>query len=292
MTMLDKPVIKLIFGERCHRKDYALRMNIAGIGPIFRFSLGEAMRREREEESLTITPSRDIDSGRASSNENRRNSRGKQSLALRNDDAVVIEIKARETQQQNLPVSSTTGQNSERDAKRQQEKAVEDQIQDVIADLKKRDREVRTHEQAHKAVLGQYAAGGIQYEFTTGPDGNKYAIGGSVAVNLSEEAKPEETVRKMQTIRRAALAPQDPSSADRQVAGQASQLEARARTELREENQAEIEEKREDEEKDESSLFGLIPVNQSNSTRAPSNALAVYERALEPFNEAQPFATA
>lgn len=101
-----------------------------------------------------------------------------------------------------------------------------------VKKLQERDREVRTHEQAHVNALGGYARGGPSYEFTTGPDGKQYATGGEVSVDLSKESTPDKTVQKMQTIRRAALAPAEPSSADKAVAARASQLEAEARAEL------------------------------------------------------------
>lgn len=103
-----------------------------------------------------------------------------------------------------------------------------------VQTLKSRDREVRAHEQAHKAVAGPFA-GPIHYEYQTGPDQKRYAVGGHVPIDLSKvPGDPEATVRKMQTIRRAALAPADPSPADRQVAAQASQREAEARQDARE----------------------------------------------------------
>jgi hypothetical protein len=120
-----------------------------------------------------------------------------------------------------------------------QKQAEEEAKQEEVAALKERDQEVRRHENAHKSVLGQHAAGGIQYELTTGPDGGQYAVGGSVPVDLSEEEEPEETIAKAQTIKRAALAPAEPSSADRSVAAQASQLEASGRQKLQEEGEAE-----------------------------------------------------
>ena len=43
---------------------------------------------------------------------------------------------------------------------------------------------------------------------------------------------PEATIRKAQTIKSAALAPQDPSSQDRRVAAEASRMEQEARQEL------------------------------------------------------------
>ncbi|MGD8781495.1 MAG: putative metalloprotease CJM1_0395 family protein [Ignavibacteria bacterium] len=46
---------------------------------------------------------------------------------------------------------------------------------------------------------------------------------------------PEATIKKAQQIRRAALAPSEPSSQDRSVANQAAAMEAKARAELMEE---------------------------------------------------------
>ena len=46
------------------------------------------------------------------------------------------------------------------------------------------------------------------------------------------EGNPKETIRRMQQVRKAALAPANPSSQDRSVAAQASREEAKARAEL------------------------------------------------------------
>jgi len=45
------------------------------------------------------------------------------------------------------------------------------------------------------------------------------------------ENDPEATIRKMQPVKRSVLAPADPSSTDRAVAGRAGQIEVRARQE-------------------------------------------------------------
>ncbi|MFK7961481.1 MAG: putative metalloprotease CJM1_0395 family protein [Phycisphaerales bacterium] len=101
-----------------------------------------------------------------------------------------------------------------------------------VEELKARDREVRTHEQAHKAAGGQYA-GAISYSYQTGPDGQRYAVGGSVSIDAGPvPGDPEATIAKMQVVRRAALAPAEPSSQDQRVASQASRTEAEARAEL------------------------------------------------------------
>ncbi len=108
--------------------------------------------------------------------------------------------------------------------------------------LKQRDQEVRAHEQAHAAVGGQYA-GSPQYEYETGPDNKKYAVGGEVSIDVSEEKEAEDTIRKMQIVRAAALAPAEPSSQDLKVASEASQKEQQARAELSKEGLSGSEEK-------------------------------------------------
>ncbi len=100
-----------------------------------------------------------------------------------------------------------------------------------LQELEARDREVRAHEQAHKAAAGDLASGGPTYTYQTGPDGQRYAIGGEVKIQLREGNTPEETVRNMERAKRAALAPGQPSSQDRAVAAEASRLANEARRE-------------------------------------------------------------
>jgi len=105
--------------------------------------------------------------------------------------------------------------------------------------LQQRDRQVRAHEQAHKAAGGRYVRGGARYQYRTGPDGRHYAVGGEVSIDTSEASSPEATIRKAQAIKRAALAPAQPSPQDRQVAAQAAQMEQKARAELARQRQEE-----------------------------------------------------
>ena len=109
-----------------------------------------------------------------------------------------------------------------------------------LLQLKERDREVRTHEQAHLAVAGSYARGGASYTYEKGPDGNRYATGGEVPIDVSEEHSAEATIQKMRVIRRAALAPAEPSPADRQIAANALAKEIQAKQEVAAENQSEL----------------------------------------------------
>lgn len=115
---------------------------------------------------------------------------------------------------------------SPREAQQQRQEQLE------IAELASRDREVRAHEQAHAAVGGAYA-GAPTYTFTRGPDGKRYAIGGEVSIDSSPIPNdPEATLRKMELVQRAALAPAEPSAQDRRVAAQAAAQATQARGEL------------------------------------------------------------
>jgi hypothetical protein len=113
-----------------------------------------------------------------------------------------------------------------------------DEERTEVRKLQKQDQEVRTHEQAHVAAGGQHVSGGPSYEYETGPDGKRYASGGEVQIDTSPvKGDPQATIAKMQTVRKAALAPAQPSPQDRSVAAKASQQERKARTQLREEQQ-------------------------------------------------------
>jgi hypothetical protein len=117
--------------------------------------------------------------------------------------------------------------------------------QKIVQELKTRDREVRQHEQAHKAVGGRYVTGGPTYDYTTGPDNKRYAVGGEVQISTSPENTPEATIVKAQTVRRAALAPAQPSASDRATAATAGKMEIDARMQLQEEQREETEEAQE-----------------------------------------------
>lgn len=105
-----------------------------------------------------------------------------------------------------------------------------------LRELRARDMEVRAHERAHAAAAGSAARGGPQFTLTRGPDGRMYAIGGEVAIDTSPvPGDPQATLRKAEQIRRAALAPAQPSAQDQAVAAQATAMAMQARAELQSE---------------------------------------------------------
>jgi hypothetical protein len=108
-----------------------------------------------------------------------------------------------------------------------------------VEKLKQRDREVREHERAH-ATAGGTIAGSPSYTFQSGPDGKQYAVGGEVSIDVSPvSGNPQATIRKMEQVKRAALAPSNPSAQDRRVASQADAAIIQAKQELAEERREE-----------------------------------------------------
>ncbi|MCE2573532.1 catalase [Motilimonas eburnea] len=96
------------------------------------------------------------------------------------------------------------------------------QEQKVVDSLEARHTEVVIHEQAHASVGGQYA-GQPSYGYERGPDGKRYAVSGEVPISVSPVAgDPQATIQKMRQVRAAALAPQNPSVADRRIAAEAT----------------------------------------------------------------------
>ncbi|MBL4771036.1 MAG: hypothetical protein JKY61_07825 [Planctomycetes bacterium] len=104
--------------------------------------------------------------------------------------------------------------------------------QEQVRKLKARDAEVRAHEAAHAAAAGSLASGGPSYDFQSGPDGVRYAVGGEVGISLGTGNTPEERATNAEQAARAANAPANPSGQDRAVAAQAAQIATSARAEI------------------------------------------------------------
>ncbi|MEO6098170.1 MAG: putative metalloprotease CJM1_0395 family protein [Fibrobacteria bacterium] len=133
-------------------------------------------------------------------------------------------------------------------------KPLSDEERKQIHELERRDREVKAHEAAHKASAGGNARGGASYEYQTGPDGSRYAVGGHVDIDVSPvQGNPRATLEKARTVQRAALAPADPSGQDRAVAAAAAQMALQAQSEVA----------------SESAMGGSTRSGESGATREP-----------------------
>jgi hypothetical protein len=123
-------------------------------------------------------------------------------------------------------VAAPTGNHSEEDDPSQKQQ---------LEELKARDREVKTHEMAHVAA----GASSPTYDYETGPDGRQYAVGGTADIDTSSEGDPRSDLEKSRQIRRAALAPANPSQQDLQVATYAKTMEADALQKMQKESRDE-----------------------------------------------------
>lgn len=128
----------------------------------------------------------------------------------------------------NTPLNSDSEDSPPNTTDNQRDQEIQQQIRLLAA----REREVIAHEQAHSAVGGKYA-GAPSFTYERGPDGVNYITGGEVAISLPTGGDdPAAILAAARQVRRAALAPADPSPQDRSVAAQASQLELQALADL------------------------------------------------------------
>lgn len=132
------------------------------------------------------------------------------------------------------PSASTTSRAAARATATATVEALTPDEQATLQFLKQRDTEVRAHEQAHMAVGGRYVTSAASYDYQTGADGVRYAIGGEVGIDTSPvDGNPAATLEKARTVRQAALAPAEPSGQDLQVAAAAATMETNAVQDLR-----------------------------------------------------------
>ena len=103
--------------------------------------------------------------------------------------------------------------------------------QRIVTELQAADTNVRAHEAAHMAAGGGLTSP-ASYTYERGPDNKMYAVAGEVGISTGEGNTPQESLNKAQTIRRAALAPADPSPQDLKVAAQAASMEMSARAQI------------------------------------------------------------
>ncbi len=110
----------------------------------------------------------------------------------------------------------------------------EAKLMQELQKLRITEQKVKAHEMAHKIAAGDLG-GAPKYKYKKGPDGKMYIVGGEVPIKVKKGKTPEETVEIAQRVRRAALAPADPSPQDRAVAAKATAMEMQARLEMQRE---------------------------------------------------------
>ncbi|KAA1157645.1 putative metalloprotease CJM1_0395 family protein [Pseudoalteromonas fuliginea] len=228
----------------------------------------ETARRDNQLREVIPAPA----SSSASNTETKAQSDAEKAKLPGGSDSVTYDATGKTTDEKSVQQRDENSENSENpegseqenEASEQQELEQEElqleQEQLQIKELKARDTEVRIHEQAHASVGGQYA-GSPSYEYQRGPDGTNYAVGGEVQIDVSEiPGDPQATIDKMQTVRAAALAPAEPSGADRSIAADATQKLAAAQAEL-------AQPEKEDDEDAKSKLEASFSSDESSDTK-------------------------
>lgn len=158
-----------------------------------------------------------------------------------NNQVTLYNANGKETETQQAVEGRNDQQRDERESQGNDQQAASDDKQQTqaepaeqqkIQELKARDAEVKTHEQAHAAAGGQYA-GAPSYSYEQGPDGKRYAVDGEVPIDVSKVADdPQATIQKLQQVQAAAMAPAQPSGADLRIAAEAAQGIVQAQHEL------------------------------------------------------------
>jgi SprA family protein len=140
------------------------------------------------------------------------------------------------------------GNKPEKDQSSKDANKLSPEEEEVVTKLQRRDTEVRRHERAHASAGGAHT-GAPSYQFQTGPDGQRYAVGGEVAIDTAPvRGNLKATIVKMEQVKSAALAPANPSGQDRAVASAAEASRLQAEAALREQKADEASEVEEPEE--------------------------------------------
>ena len=152
------------------------------------------------------------------------------------EDLQTKEQKTRETEHEDS--QNIIKAEADKRKERKDDTKAEDEKDAQIRELKQTEREVIAHEAAHQAAAGEFG-GGVSYSYTKGPDGKSYITGGEVPIKMKQGATPEETLRNMQQVQRAANAPADPSGQDMRVAAKAAAMASKARAQLSQDDEDE-----------------------------------------------------
>ncbi|KYG90142.1 hypothetical protein A0U40_07835 [[Bacillus] sp. KCTC 13219] len=102
-----------------------------------------------------------------------------------------------------------------------QEKIETPETKAHLRQLQMTEDEVKAHEQAHKAA-GASVTGTVSYTYTKGPDDQLYVSGGEVSIQVPTSGTDDETIKILEQVRKAALAPAQPSPQDLRVAASAT----------------------------------------------------------------------
>jgi len=230
--------------EKHFKKSYNVYMNSLGILSAYSAYTGKA---NSAYGSASTSETKDIQ--RVSDAQNSQNNIASEDIndeAIISDEAKNLSAAEQKLSQNNLPNADKTKSKDSEETQEIKPKSGEEltpEQEQEIAKLKARDVEVRAHEQAHIAAAAGISTSAPRFDYQTGPDGQKYAIGGEVSISFSESGDPSKDIASAEAMRASALAPAEPSSQDMSVARAAEKMISEFKKELSEqkaeENKAE-----------------------------------------------------
>lgn len=159
-----------------------------------------------------------------------------------NDEAIISD-RAKALYEEDKTNNSTSANETEQDSSKNKPEFTQELTEgekQQISELKARDLEVKVHEQAHIGAAAGLNTSAPNYEYETGPDGKRYAVGGEVNISFVESKDPASNIANAQKMKNAALAPAQPSGQDYSVARHADSIVAQAQKELTQQKMEEI----------------------------------------------------
>ncbi len=121
--------------------------------------------------------------------------------------------------------------------------------QQKVKELKKQEDKVMQRVNARLAAGGDICERPT-YQYKLGPDGVRYKVAGEVKIDISPCKTPEETIAKMQRVKKAAMSSPEPSPDDRAIYDEADRIAQMAQAQLVQERALENKEQREKREKE------------------------------------------
>lgn len=111
--------------------------------------------------------------------------------------------------------------------------------------MKNWEQSVISHENTHMQVGGEFA-GAPSYIYQKGPDGKLHIVGGEVTMKLPAGGDLEKLKAALERVKRAAMAPADPSPQDQKTAAMASAQQSSVENAIKRKKAAEAYEKQKD----------------------------------------------
>lgn len=159
----------------------------------------------------------------------------------------------------------------------EQVKPEDAQDQAIAKDIQRsRDWEAKViqHERAHMQAGGEFA-GAASYVYVKGADGRTYITGGEVSMKVPAGGDLEKLKYALERVKRAAMAPADPSPQDTKTAAMASAKQAAVNQEITKKRATEAYEKKKQEDPELAKVIEVEPFRKLSFREVSSFEMAI-----------------